>query len=155
MKNIFLALLTSTTCLAGQSAYQVKPLTEAQAREYKLDTGFYKKATVVQDILIATSAKVADLTHKETAYQFDMLMRSMKPEIAKQIRKKRVLCLLIGHDEVTSHLPQFTTDRTGKERDVYNWRERGFLQHIGRRPTVAFTEQGVLKYDGAMTADGL
>ena len=59
MKNIFLALLTSTTYLAGQSAYQVKPLTEAQAREYKLDTGFYKKATVVQDILIATSAKVA------------------------------------------------------------------------------------------------
>ena len=136
MKNIFLALLTSTTYIAAQSAYQVKPLTEAQAREYKLDTGFYKKATVVQDILIATSAKVADLTHKETAYQFDMLMRSIKPEIAEQIRKKRVLCLLIGHDELTSQLPQFTTDKKGRELDFYNWRQRGFLKHIGRRPTV-------------------
>ena len=155
MKNIFLALLTSTTCLAGQSAYQVKPLTETQAREYKLDTGFYKKATVVQNILIATSAKVADLTHKETAYQFDMLMRSIKPEIAEQIRKKRVLCLLIGHDELTSQLPQFTTDKKGKELDFYNWRQRGFLKHIGRRPTVVFAEEDVMEYDGGMKLESI
>ena len=155
MKNIFLALLTSTTYLAAQSAYQVKPLTEAQAREYKLDTGFYKKATVVQDILIATSAKVADLTHKETAYQFDMLMRSIKPEIAEQIRKKRVLCLLIGHDELTSQLPQFTTDKKGKELDFYNWRQRGFLKHIGRRPTVVFAEEDVMEYDGGMKLESI
>jgi len=155
MKNIFLALLTSTTYLAAQSAYQVKPLTETQAREYKLDTGFYKKATVVQDILIATSAKVADLAHKETAYQFDMLMRSMKPEIAKQIRKKRVLCLLIGHDELTSQLPQFTTDKKGKELDFYNWRQRGFLKHIGRRPTVVFAEEDVMEYEGGMRLESI
>ncbi len=155
MKNIFLALLTSTTCLAGQSAYQVKPLTETQAREYKLDTGFYKKATMVQDILIATSAKVADLTHKETAYQFDMLMRSIKPEIAEQIRKKRVLCLLIGHDELTSQLPQFTTDKKDKELDFYNWRQRGFLKHIGRRPTVVFAEEDVMEYEGGMRLESI
>jgi len=155
MKNIFFALLTSTTYLAAQSAYQVKPLTETQAREYKLDTGFYKKATVVQDILIATSAKVADLTHKETAYQFDMLMRSIKPEIAEQIRKKRVLCLLIGHDELTSQLPQFTTDKKGKELDFYNWRQRGFLKHIGRRPTVVFAEEDVMEYDGGMKLESI
>ena len=155
MKNIFLALLTSTTYIAAQSAYQVKPLTEAQAREYKLDTGFYKKATVVQDILIATSAKVADLAHKETAYQFDMLMRSIKPEIAEQIRKKRVLCLLIGHDELTSQLPQFTTDKKGKELDFYNWRQRGFLKHIGRRPTVVFAEEDVMEYEGGMRLESI
>ena len=155
MKNIFLALLMNTTYLAAQSAYQVKPLTETQAREYKLDTGFYKKATVVQDILIATSAKVADLTHKETAYQFDMLMRSIKPEIAEQIRKKRVLCLLIGHDELTSQLPQFTTDKNGKELDFYNWRQRGFLKHIGRRPTVVFAEEDVMEYDGGMKLESI
>ena len=155
MKNIFLALLTSTTCLAGQSAYQVKPLTETQAREYKLDTGFYKKATMVQDILIATSAKVADLTHKETAYQFDMLMRSIKPEIAEQIRKKRVLCILIGHDELTSQLPQFTTDKKDKELDFYNWRQRGFLKHIGRRPTVVFAEEDVMEYEGGMRLESI
>ena len=155
MKNIFLALLMNTTYLAAQSAYQVKPLTETQAREYKLDTGFYKKATVVQDILIATSAKVADLTHKETAYQFDMLMRSIKPEIAEQIRKKRVLCLLIGHDELTSQLPQFTTDKKGKELDFYNWRQRGFLKHIGRRPTVVFAEEDVMEYDGGMKLESI
>jgi len=155
MKNIFFALLTSTTYLAAQSAYQVKPITETQAREYKLDTGFYKKATVVQDILIATSAKVADLTHKETAYQFDMLMRSIKPEIADQIRKKRVLCLLIGHDELTSQLPQFTTDKKGKELDFYNWRQRGFLKHIGRRPTVVFAEEDVMEYEGGMRLESI
>ena len=155
MKNIFLALLTSTTYLAAQSAYQVKPITETQAREYKLDTGFYKKATVVQNILIATSAKVADLTHKETAYQFDMLMRSIKPEIAEQIRKKRVLCLLIGHDELTSQLPQFTTDKKGKELDFYNWRQRGFLKHIGRRPTVVFAEEDVMEYEGGMRLESI
>ena len=155
MKNILLALLMNTTYLAAQSAYQVKPLTETQAREYKLDTGFYKKATVVQDILIATSAKVADLTHKETAYQFDMLMRSIKPEIAEQIRKKRVLCLLIGHDELTSQLPQFTTDKKGKELDFYNWRQRGFLKHIGRRPTVVFAEEDVMEYDGGMKLESI
>ena len=155
MKDIFLALLMNTTYLAAQSAYQVKPLTETQAREYKLDTGFYKKATVVQDILIATSAKVADLTHKETAYQFDMLMRSIKPEIAEQIRKKRVLCLLIGHDELTSQLPQFTTDKKGKELDFYNWRQRGFLKHIGRRPTVVFAEEDVMEYDGGMKLESI
>ena len=145
----------STTYLAAQSAYQVKPITETQAREYKLDTGFYKKATVVQDILIATSAKVADLTHKETAYQFDMLMRSIKPEIAEQIRKKRVLCLLIGHDELTSQLPQFTTDKKGKELDFYNWRQRGFLKHIGRRPTVVFAEEDVMEYEGGMRLESI
>ncbi|MDG1833479.1 MAG: hypothetical protein P8J63_09665, partial [Verrucomicrobiota bacterium] len=155
MKNIFLAFLASTTCLAGQSAYQVKPLTETQAREYKLDTGFYKKATVVQDILIATSAKVADLAHKETAYQFDMLMRSIKPEIAEQIRKKRVLCILIGHDELTSQFPQFATDKKGKELDFYNWRQRGFLRHIGRRPTVVFAEEDVMEYDGGMKLESI
>jgi len=155
MKNILLALLTSTTYLAAQSTYQVKPITETQAREYKLDTGFYKKATMVQDILIATSAKVADLTHKETAYQFDMLMRSIKPEIAEQIRKKRVLCLLIGHDELTSQLPQFTTDKKGKELDFYNWRQRGFLKHIGRRPTVVFAEEDVMEYEGGMRLESI
>ena len=155
MKNIFFALLTSTTYIAAQSVYQVKPLTEAQAREYKLDTGFYKKATVVQDILIATSAKVADLAHKETAYQFDMLMRSIKPEIAEQIRKKRVLCLLIGHDELTSQLPQFTTDKKGKELDFYNWRQRGFLKYIGSRPTVVFAEEDVMEYEGGMKLESI
>ena len=42
---------------------------------------------------------MADVAHHETAYQFDMLMHSLKPEIAERIRKKRVLCLLISHNE--------------------------------------------------------
>ena len=37
------------------SAYEVKPVSEAQAAEYKLDPSFYKKGILVQDILIATS----------------------------------------------------------------------------------------------------
>ena len=155
MKNTYLTLLALFISLPIQAAYQVKPLTEAQAREYKLDTGFYKKATEVQDILIVTSGKVADQAHHETAYQFDMLMRNIKPQIAEAIRKKRVLCLLIGHNEFTSQLPQFTTNKKGEDLDFYNWRQRGFLTRIGSRPTVVFAEEDVMEYEGGMKLESI
>ena len=155
MKLVFIVLLTGGFGFSAQAIYEVKPLTESQASEYKLDTSFYRKATLVQNILIATSAKVSDLAHQETAYQFDMLMRSMKPGIAERIRKKKVLCLLIGHDELTSQLPQFTTEKKGKELDFYNWRQRGFLSHIGSRPTVVFAEEDVLEYEGGMQLESI
>jgi len=137
------------------AGYSVKPLSEAQAKEYKLDRAFYKKATMVQDILIATSGRVANLAHQETAYQFDMLMSGLKPEIAERIRKKKVLCLLIGHDELTSQLPQFVTNKTGEELDFYNWRQRGFLTYIGSRPTVVFAEEDVMEYEGGMQLESI
>ena len=155
MKLVFIVLLTGGFGLSAQAIYEVKPLTESQASEYKLDTSFYRKATLVQDILIATSVKVSDVAHQETAYQFDMLMRSMKPGIAERIRKKKVLCLLIGHDELTSQLPQFITEKKGKELDFYNWRQRGFLSHIGSRPTVVFAEEDVLEYEGGMQLESI
>ena len=155
MKLVFFVLLTGGFCFSAQAIYEVKPLTESQASEYKLDTSFYRKATLVQEILIATSAKVSDVAHQETAYQFDMLMRSMKPGIAERIRKKKVLCLLIGHDELTSQLPQFTTGKKGEELDFYNWRQRGFLSHIGSRPTVVFAEEDVLEYEGGMQLESI
>ena len=155
MKLVVIVLLTGGFGLSAQAIYEVKPLTESQASEYKLDTSFYRKATLVQNILIATSAKVSDLAHQETAYQFDMLMRSMKPGIAERIRKKKVLCLLIGHDELTSQLPQFITEKKGKELDFYNWRQRGFLSHIGSRPTVVFAEEDVLEYEGGMQLESI
>lgn len=40
--------------------HPIKPPTDEQAEEYKLDTAFYKKCALVQDILIATSARVSD-----------------------------------------------------------------------------------------------
>ena len=155
MKQILLVYLATGLCLGARVDNRVKPLTEIQAKEYKLDRGFYKKATLVQNILIVTSEKVADLTHLETAYQFDMLMRSIKPEIAEAIRKKRVLCLLIGHNEFTSQLPQFTTDKKGEELDFYNWRQRGFLTRIGSRPTVVFAEEDVMEYEGGMKLESI
>ena len=155
MKQTLLVYLAVGFCLGARADYQVKPLTEAQAKEYKLDQGFYKKATLVQDILIVTSGKVADLAHLETAHQFDMLMRSIKPEIADRVRKKKVLCLLIGHNEFTSQLPQFITDKKGKELDFYNWRQRGFLTHIGSRPTVVFAEEDVMEYEGGMKLESI
>ena len=69
---------------------------------------------MIQGILIATSSKAANPAYSETAYQFDMLMRGLKPEIAERIRKKKALCLLIGHDELTSQLPQFASNKTGR-----------------------------------------
>ena len=51
--------------------HEVQPLSKELAEEYKLDTSFYKKATYVQDILIATSDKVSDYAHLEAAYLYD------------------------------------------------------------------------------------
>ncbi|MDP6795555.1 MAG: hypothetical protein QGG00_09205 [Verrucomicrobiota bacterium] len=154
-----------SSCLVGllllgavdhvEGGYSVKPLSEAQAKEYKLDSAFYKKVTMVQDILIATSGRVANFAHHETAYQFDMLMRGIKPEIAERIRKKKVLCLLIGHDELTSQLPQFATNKTDEELDFYNWRQRGFLTYVGSRPTVVFAEEDVMEYEGGMQLESI
>ena len=138
-----------------ETKYSVKPLSGDLANEYKLDRAFYKKATMVQDILIVTSDRVDNLAHQETAYQFDMLMRCLKPEIAERIRKKKVLCLLIGHDELTSQLPQFATNKIGEELDFYNWRQRGFLTYIGSRPTVVFAEEDVMEYEGGMQLESI
>ena len=64
----------------------MKPVSPEQAAEYKLVPTFYKKATLVQGILIATSANVPDVVHLEAAYQFDMVMRSIEPEVAQYQR---------------------------------------------------------------------
>ena len=151
---LFSFLVLEERTLAKES-YPIKSLSEAQANEYKLDRAFYKKATMAQGILIATSSRVASVAHQETAYQFDMLMRNLKPDIADRIRKKKVLCLLIGHNELTSQLPQFPTNKTGDELDFYNWRQRGFLTYIGSRPTVVFAEEDVMEYEGGMQLESI
>ena len=99
----------------ANAQYSVAPVTEAQATEYGLDTDFYSKVTEAEGVLIATSSKVSDLAHLEAAYQFGMIMQRISPAIAERIRDKKVLCILIGHDELTSQLPQFKSNKTGKE----------------------------------------
>lgn len=137
------------------SDYSVVPLSEELAAEYDLDRSFYHKATQVEGILIATSERVSDLTHLEAAYQFGMIMQRITPAIAQRIREKKVLCLLIGHTELTSQLPQFHSEKTGKELDFYNWRSRGFLTHRNGRPTVVFAEEDVLEYEGGMQLESI
>ncbi|MEO2023835.1 MAG: hypothetical protein ABGX05_18575, partial [Pirellulaceae bacterium] len=149
-------LLVSTSAGRSMAALPpVKPLTDAEAKEYKLDRTFYKKCTRVQDILIATSEKVSDYAHLETAYLFDMMMKSIKPEIAQRIREQKVLCVLVGHQEFTSEMPQFKSDKTGKELDFYNWRSRGFLTRRDNRPVVLFSEEDVLEYEGGMQLESI
>jgi len=127
------------------SGYEVKSITSEQATEYDLAESFYKKATMAEGILIATSEQVSDLAHREAAYLFGMIMQRISPPIAKRIREKKVLCILIGHKELTSQVPQFASKKTGKELDFYNWRNRGFLTHKNGRPTVVFAEEDVLE----------
>ena len=145
----------SASGASGAAGYEVKPLTKEQAKEYRLDTSFYKKCTTVQNILIATSDRVSDHAHREAAYQFDMVMKNINPKIAQRIRDRKVLCILIGHKEFTSDLPQFATDKTGKELDFYNWRQRGFLSWKGGGPTVVFAEEDVLEYEGGMQSESI
>ena len=147
--------LLTIAAMAPAGEYKIAPLTKATAEKYKLDTNFYKKSTMVQNILIATSVKVSDHAIGETAYQFDMLMKSINKKVAQRIRDREVLCLLIGHKELTSDLPQYASKKTGKDLDFYNWRQRGFLGWKSGRPTVVFAEEDVLEYEGGMKLESI
>lgn len=149
------AMLAGSPLRAADEIFPVKPVSPEQAAEYKLDAAFFKKATLVQNILIATSEQVSDFTHREAAYQFDMVMKSIAPEIARRIRERKVLCVLVGHRELTSDVPMFASDKTGKELDFYNWRQRGFLTARAGRPVVLFAEEDVLEYEGGMQLESI
>ena len=151
----YIVLLFLTSSVLAKTPYEVKPLSKELAEEYKLDTSFYKKATYVQDILIATSDKVSDYAHLEAAYLYDQIMSSIDKEVAQRIRDRRVLCILVGHDELTSQIPQFKSDKTGKELDFYNWRSRGFLTKVGDRSAVLFAEEDVMEYEGGMRLESI
>jgi len=136
--------------------FKVNTLTQEQSREYSLDESFYKKATLVQNILIVTSEKVSDYTHLEAAYLFDKMLSQINPQIAQRVRDRKVLCLIIGHDEQISEMPQFRTNKTGKELDFYNWRSRGFLNmNKNGHPTVVFAEEDVMEYEGGMQLESI
>jgi len=159
-QRLLAALIAASVLLAAShqaraGKHEVKPISEAQARTYKLDTAFYKKGTMVQDILIATSDRVSDYAHLEAAYLFDMIMNSIDPQIAQRIRDQKVLCILVGHDEFTSQVPQFVSNKTGKELDFYNWRRRGFLTKRNDRYIVLFAEEDVLEYEGGMRLESI
>ena len=134
---------------------QIQDLSEKLATEYNLNPAFYKKATMSEGILIATSEQVSDHAHLEAAYQFGMIMQRINPDIAQRIRDQKLLGLLIGHDELTSQLPQFASDKTGEELDFYNWRNRGFLSRKNGRPVVVFAEEDVLEYEGGMQDESI
>lgn len=144
-----------SSLVAAAPAIQIHPVSVEEATEYKLDTSFYKKATLAQDILIVTSDKVPNVTHLEAAYQFDKVMSCIRPDIAQRIRDKKVLCVLVGQAELVSNLPQFGSDKTGKELDFYNWRNRGFLTTKNDRPTFLFSEEDVMEYDGGMQLESI
>ena len=151
------AVIFSNPVLATKvdSKYEIKALSDELADEYGLKKSYYKKCAVVQDILIATSDGVSDLAILETAYQFDMVMKNIDSEVSQRIRDSKVLCILIGYKEFTSDVPQFATNKTGKELDFYNWRKRGFLTRVDKRPTVVFAEEDVLEYEGGMQLESI
>ena len=140
---------------ADEGAIVVKPVSEEWATEYTLDTKFYKKSTMVQGILVATSDKVPDVVHLETAYLLDKVMGQLPQPIAQRIRDKKVLCIVVGHTELQSDVPQFVTDKTGKELDFYNWRGRGSLNNIKGRPVFLFAEEDVMEYPGGMDQESV
>ena len=120
-----------------------------------MEPSFYKKCTRVQEILIATSDRVPDLVHREAAYLFNQVMSDIKPQIARRIRDQKVLCILVGHAEMVSDLPQYASDKTGKELDFYNWRNRGSLSTQNGRLTVLFAEEDVMEYEGGMQLESI
>ena len=59
---------TSPAANGGVAVHEVHSLSDEQAKEYELDRTFYKKSTLVHDILIISSKTVSDHAHLETAY---------------------------------------------------------------------------------------
>ena len=157
VQTLSLWLVCTATWLAAadDAPYKITAPSKAQTEQYKLDPSYYKKCTLVQGILIATSDRVSDYAHFESAYLFETIMKHIAPQVAQRIRDRKVLCILIGHDEFTSDVPQFTTDKKGKELDFYNWRSRGFLTHKQGRPIVVFAEEDVLEYTGGMQLESI
>ena len=84
-----------------------------------------------------------------------MVMKNIRPQVAQRIRDRKVLCVLVGHKELTSDVPMFASDKTGKELDFYNWRQRGFLTTKNNRPVVLFSEEDVLEYEGGMQLESI
>ena len=148
-----IALAITLPCSAAH--HEVKALSEDIAREYDLDQSFYAKTTMAEGILIATSPKVTNTTHLEAAYLFEIMMKELKEPIAQRIRDAKVLCLLVAHNELTSDLPEFKSDKTGKELDFYNWRQRGFLTKVKDRYVVLFAEEDVMEYEGGMQIESI
>ena len=124
------ALLATLPGLA--SAYEVKPISAEQAAEYKLEPAFYQKGLLVQDILIATSKQVSDHTLREAAYQFDMVMKTIKPDVAGRIRGRKVLCVLVGKNELTSDTAA-VQDRQDRPRSRFLQLEATRFPHQGGR----------------------
>jgi hypothetical protein len=153
--GLVIACAGATAC-AAEATFEVKPVSAAIAKEYALDQSFYKKCTLVQEILVATSGKVSDATHHEVAHLFDAMMKDVRPAIAQRIRDQKVLCIVAAHDELVSDIPQFRSDKTGKDLDFYNWRNRGFLNMKDHgRPVVFFAEEDVMEYEGGMQLESI
>ncbi|MFK7789126.1 MAG: hypothetical protein AB8C95_06460 [Phycisphaeraceae bacterium] len=162
IRSMLVCLFLLTLCLptlAAEKTFTVAPPTAEQIDFYDLDSDFYTKSILVQDILIATSDNVSDYALKESAYLFDKMMASINQDVAQRVRDQRVLCLLIGATEQISELPQFKTDKTGEALDFYNWRKRGFLTRLTinkrRQPAVVFAEEDVLEYPGGMKDESI
>lgn len=154
--NTFLALaLTLAASGCATTLPPVPPLDAPTAESYDLDPAFFKKSLAVQGILIATSDRVSDHAIRESAYLFDKLMSTIDPDVAQRIRDRELLCILIAHDEFTSDIPQFHTDKLGKALGFYNWRSRGFLTWRKKRPVVVFAEEDVLEYEGGARTESI
>ena len=148
-------MILVSSCSSYEPRYFVKDLSKSDSEKYKLDPEFYKKTTMVQGILIASSDKVSDHAHLETAYLFDMMMQNTKDDIVQRVKDNEVLCILVAWNELTSQVPQFRNKLTGKALDFYNWRSRGFLTKKHGRFTVFFAEEDVLEYEGGMRNESI
>jgi hypothetical protein len=155
MHPLFRTTLVAAVLLVSAAAHEVGPLSPAMAEEYQLDPAFYKKATGASDILIATSERVSDVTHREAAHLFNKVMENIRPDVARRIRERKVLCIIAAHDELTSDIPQFKSEKTGRELAFYNWRQRGFLSDEDGRMVVFFAEEDVMEYEGGMQLESI
>lgn len=144
---VFSMLMIQPSMLCAESTHSVKPISEIEARDYQLDSQFFRKTTQAAGILIASSNRVSDIAFQEAAHRIARIMEGMATPVAKKIHQGKVRCVLLGRDELTSDLPQFATDKKGDDLDLYHRKNREFFRMTNGLATLVVVDDNLLPRD--------
>ncbi len=142
LKN-FCAVIALMVCVGELIGEEVPPPPPELVEKLSLDTSFYRKHLVVEDLPIVSSAKVSDYAHKEAEF----LIRKMlghRPEVIRAIASKNVRLAIMAPDELTTQVPEHS-DLTPK--NYWDKRARG-LGATKKRPAVSVGEENLLGLQG-------
>lgn len=104
---------------------------------------FYKKHLDLDGFAIVSSEKVNDYALKEAAYLIKQVLQN-RPDILEKLAEKKVRFVVIGYDELTTQIPEYSTLKPSK---FWDRRARG-LGPSPQRPAVSCGEENLLCFPG-------